>query len=126
MRNHTEEAKSLAMATTMFHGCSWLEYLRPCCTSFAFAFNKGLPLSLRSAFYPIFGDRAWGWLGHVIDILAVLSTLFGLATHWVWVLSKRQVVSTMYLVLMVVSAPNDRDRLVTFIAVPVVRYRWWC
>jgi len=31
-------------------------------------------------FYPLFGDRAWGWLGHVIDILAVLSTLFGLAT----------------------------------------------
>ncbi|KJR23134.1 BCCT transporter, partial [Vibrio parahaemolyticus] len=45
-----------------------------------FAFNKGLPLSSRGAFYPIFGDRAWGWLGHVIDFLAVLSTLFGLAT----------------------------------------------
>ncbi|MFA0698626.1 BCCT family transporter, partial [Vibrio sp. 10N.222.49.C9] len=28
----------------------------------------------------IFGDRAWGWLGHTIDILAVLATLFGLAT----------------------------------------------
>ncbi|WP_288635707.1 BCCT family transporter, partial [Pseudoalteromonas sp. UBA6610] len=37
-------------------------------------------LSIRSVFYPLFGDRAWGWLGHVIDILAVLSTLFGLAT----------------------------------------------
>jgi len=44
------------------------------------AFNKGLPLSIRSVFYPLFGDRAWGWLGHIIDILAVLSTLFGLAT----------------------------------------------
>ncbi|MEZ9895803.1 BCCT family transporter, partial [Vibrio lentus] len=45
-----------------------------------FAYNKGLPLSIRSTFYPIFGDRAWGWLGHTIDILAVLATLFGLAT----------------------------------------------
>jgi betaine/carnitine transporter, BCCT family len=45
-----------------------------------FAYNKGLPLSVRSIFYPIFGDRVWGWTGHVIDILAVFATLFGLAT----------------------------------------------
>jgi betaine/carnitine transporter, BCCT family len=35
---------------------------------------------VRSIFYPIFGDRVWGWTGHVIDILAVFATLFGLAT----------------------------------------------
>ena len=45
-----------------------------------FAYNKGLPLSIRSAFYPILGDRTWGWPGHIIDIFAVLATLFGLAT----------------------------------------------
>jgi BCCT family betaine/carnitine transporter len=45
-----------------------------------FAYNKGLPLSIRSIFYPILGDRAWGWAGHIVDILAVLATLFGLAT----------------------------------------------
>ncbi|MEK6213469.1 MAG: BCCT family transporter, partial [Vibrio fluvialis] len=45
-----------------------------------FCYNKGLPLSIRSIFYPILGDRAWGWAGHVVDILAVLATLFGLAT----------------------------------------------
>jgi len=39
-----------------------------------------LPLTIRSAFYPIFGDRIWGWPGHIIDILAVFATLFGLAT----------------------------------------------
>src|SRR5690606_11348624 len=38
------------------------------------------PFSIRSAFYPILGERVWGWWGHVIDILAVFSTLFGLAT----------------------------------------------
>jgi BCCT family betaine/carnitine transporter len=37
-------------------------------------------LSIRSVFYPILGDRTWGWPGHIIDILAVLATLFGLAT----------------------------------------------
>ncbi len=35
---------------------------------------------MRSVFYPILGDRAWGWAGHIVDILAVLATLFGLAT----------------------------------------------
>ncbi|MGB0865701.1 MAG: BCCT family transporter, partial [Granulosicoccaceae bacterium] len=45
-----------------------------------FCYNLGLPLTLRSAFYPILGERVWGWWGHMIDILAVFSTLFGLTT----------------------------------------------
>jgi len=45
-----------------------------------FCYNKGLPLTLRSAFYPILGERIWGWPGHVIDTLAVFATLFGLTT----------------------------------------------
>ena len=42
--------------------------------------NRGLPLSVRSAFHPLFGDRVWGPLGHAIDTMAVFATLFGLAT----------------------------------------------
>ncbi|GAA0182305.1 BCCT family transporter [Clostridium sediminicola] len=45
-----------------------------------FAYNKGLPLSLRSLFYPIFKDKIFGFLGDLIDTLAVLAVLFGLAT----------------------------------------------
>jgi choline/glycine/proline betaine transport protein len=45
-----------------------------------FAFNRDLPLSFRSVFYPILGDRINGWIGDMIDVLAVLATLFGLAT----------------------------------------------
>jgi len=45
-----------------------------------FAFNRKLPLSFRSVFYPLLGDRIDGWVGDLIDILAVLATLFGLAT----------------------------------------------
>ncbi|MBT0957481.1 BCCT family transporter [Alphaproteobacteria bacterium KMM 3653] len=45
-----------------------------------FCYNLGLPLTLRSAFYPILGERVWGWWGHCIDILAVFATLFGLTT----------------------------------------------
>lgn len=45
-----------------------------------FTYRRGLPLSLRSCFYPILGERIHGVLGHSIDILAVFGTLFGLAT----------------------------------------------
>ena len=79
---YTPEAKSLAMGATIFHWGvhGWAIYAIVALALAFFAFNKGLPLSIRSVFYPVFGDRAWGWLGHVIDIMAVLATLFGLAT----------------------------------------------
>jgi BCCT family betaine/carnitine transporter len=38
-----------------------------------------MPLTLRSAFYPLFGNAVWGPLGHFVDTVAVLATLFGLA-----------------------------------------------
>lgn len=45
-----------------------------------FTFNRKMPLTLRSAFYPILGNRIYGWMGSLIDIMAVITTLFGLAT----------------------------------------------
>jgi len=45
-----------------------------------YSFNRGLPLTVRSAFYPFFGERIYGRVGDVIDILAVVATLFGVAT----------------------------------------------
>lgn len=45
-----------------------------------FTYNRKMPLTIRSAFYPLIGDRIYGWIGHVIDIVAVVATLFGLAT----------------------------------------------
>ncbi|WP_158116444.1 BCCT family transporter [Vibrio cincinnatiensis] len=79
---NTPEAQSLAMGATLFHWGihGWSIYAIVALSLGFFAFNKGLPLSIRSVFYPIFSDRAWGWLGHIIDIMAVLATLFGLAT----------------------------------------------
>lgn len=79
---YSEQARSLAMGATMFHWGihGWSIYAIMGLALAFFAYNKRLPLSIRSAFYPIFGARAWGFLGHVIDILAVLATLFGLAT----------------------------------------------
>lgn len=45
-----------------------------------FTYNRKMPLTIRSAFYPILGDRIYSWVGDVIDVVAVVATLFGLAT----------------------------------------------
>lgn len=76
------EAFDMAMGATMFHWGihPWSIYGVVALALAFFTYNRGLPLSIRSAFYPIFGDLVWGWVGHIIDTLAVFATLFGLAT----------------------------------------------
>lgn len=77
-----DNAQQLAMAATIFHWAlhPWAIYAFLALGLALFSFNKGLPLTIRSLFYPLLGDAVWGWPGHIIDILAVLATLFGLAT----------------------------------------------
>ena len=76
------EAVRLGMAATIFHWGlhPWAIYAIVALALALFTYNKGLPLTIRSAFYPIFGEATWGWVGHIIDTLAVFATLFGLAT----------------------------------------------
>lgn len=71
-----------ALATTFLHWGihPWAIYSIIALALSYFAYNKKLPLSIRSIFYPIFKERVFGVVGDVIDILAVLATLFGLAT----------------------------------------------
>lgn len=75
-------AMKLGMAATIFHWAlhPWAIYAVLALGLALFSFNKGLPLTIRSIFYPILGERVWGWPGHIIDIIAILATLFGLAT----------------------------------------------
>ncbi|MFW2589347.1 BCCT family transporter [Sagittula sp. SSi028] len=75
-------AVRLGMAATIFHWGlhPWGIYAVVALALALFSYNKGLPLTIRSAFYPLLGERVWGWPGHIIDILAVFATLFGLTT----------------------------------------------
>jgi betaine/carnitine transporter, BCCT family len=75
-------AERLGMAATIYHWAlhPWAIYAILALGLALFSFNKGLPLTIRSVFYPLLGERVWGWPGHIIDILAVFATLFGLAT----------------------------------------------
>ena len=78
----TPEAERIAFSATIFHWgiIPWAVYAIVGLALAFFAFNKKLPLTIRSTFYPIFGEKIWGWPGHIIDLIAVLATLFGLAT----------------------------------------------
>jgi len=78
----TIEAAKQAMRLTFFHWGlhAWAIYAIVALILAFFSYRHGLPLTLRSALYPIIGDRIYGPLGHAVDIFAVIGTVFGVAT----------------------------------------------
>ena len=78
----TGAAAQAALAQTFFHwGFSpWAVYGLVGLGLAFFSFNRGLPLTFRSIFWPLLGERIYGWPGHVIDLVTVFATLFGLCT----------------------------------------------
>ena len=78
----TVAAARRAMELTFLHwGLSgWGVYTLVGMSLAFFSYRHGLPLTIRSALYPIFGKRIHGAIGHSVDIAAVLGTLFGIAT----------------------------------------------
>ncbi|AOS98039.1 High-affinity choline transport protein [Microbulbifer aggregans] len=78
----TEAAARQAMAITFLHwGLSgWGVYTLVGMALAFFSYRHGLPLTIRSALYPLFGKRIYGPIGNAVDIAAVLGTVFGVAT----------------------------------------------
>ena len=78
----TLDAARQAMVLTFFHWGvhAWAIYIVLGLALAYFAFRRGLPLTIRSALYPLIGRRIYGPIGHAIDIFAVLGTMFGVAT----------------------------------------------
>ncbi|WP_139004034.1 choline BCCT transporter BetT [Arthrobacter crystallopoietes] len=78
----TIEAARQAMVWTLFHYgiLGWGLYALMGLALGYFAFRHNLPLSIRSALYPILGKRIHGPLGHAVDIAALLGAIFGIAT----------------------------------------------
>ncbi|NMG65158.1 hypothetical protein GPA19_09385 [Azoarcus indigens] len=71
-----------AMETTFFHWGlhAWAIYIVVGLSLAYFGYRHGLPLTVRSTLYPLLGERIHGPLGHLVDVMAVLGTLFGIAT----------------------------------------------
>jgi choline/glycine/proline betaine transport protein len=82
IEGETPEALQAALGTTFFHWGlhPWAIYAIVALGLAFFTYNRGLPLTIRSIFYPLLGDRIYGFWGNVIDVLSVMATLFGLAT----------------------------------------------
>ncbi len=78
----TIDAAKQAMQIAFFHWGFhiWAIYGLVALVLAYFAFRHGLPLSMRSALYPLIGDKIYGPAGHVVDVFAILGTLFGIAT----------------------------------------------
>lgn len=78
----TVEAAREAMAITFFHWGlhAWAIYAVVGLALAYFSFRHRLPLTLRSALYPLIGERIHGPIGHMVDIFAILGTMFGVAT----------------------------------------------
>ncbi len=78
----TVAAAKEAMRLTFFHWGlhAWAIYAIVALILAFFSYRHGLPLTLRSALYPIIGDRIYGPIGHAVDIFAVIGTVFGVAT----------------------------------------------
>ncbi|WP_292953236.1 MULTISPECIES: BCCT family transporter [unclassified Neptuniibacter] len=79
---NTEVAAKMAMGATLYHWGlhPWAIYAVVGLSLAFFHYNKKLPLTIRSVFFPLLGDRCWGRIGDLIDVVAVLATIFGLAT----------------------------------------------
>lgn len=75
-------AAQVAMRLTFFHWGlhPWAIYVVVGLSLAYFAYRKKLPLTIRSALYPLIGERIYGPIGHAVDILAVFGTVFGVAT----------------------------------------------
>lgn len=78
----TIEAVQEAMKMTFFHWGlhAWAIYTIVALVLAYFSYRHNLPLTLRSALYPLIGEKIYQWPGHLVDIFAVVSTVFGVAT----------------------------------------------
>lgn len=82
MEGGSAQAAARAMDLTFLHWGlhAWSVYALVGLALAYFAYNRKLPLTIRSVFHPVFGDRIYGPIGTVIDVMAVVATLFGVAT----------------------------------------------
>ncbi|MFH4157699.1 BCCT family transporter [Acinetobacter bereziniae] len=77
----TDEAASMAMQISYFHWGlhAWSIYCLAALAIAYFSFRKGLPFSLRSILHPLIGDRIYGPIGHLVDIIVIIITTFGIS-----------------------------------------------
>jgi len=77
------DAAALDAMTLTFHHWglgAWSVYAVLGLSLAYFSYRHNLPMTIRSALYPLIGKKIHGWQGNVVDILAIFGTMFGIAT----------------------------------------------
>ena len=82
VKGGTEQAATDAMTIALYHfGLhTWTIFAMPGLAIGYFSYRHSLPMRISSLFYPILGERTFGPWGWAVDVIAVLGTLFGVAT----------------------------------------------
>ena len=72
----------IAINITLYHyGIhAWIVYCLVGLLLALVSYRENLPMTMKSCFYPLIGDKIFGWMGDMIDIISVLTTLFGVCT----------------------------------------------
>ena len=72
----------MAITQTMLHYLvhPWVVYSLVGLSFSILSYRENLPMTMRSCFYPLIGDRIFSWIGDFIDVVAVISTMFGVCT----------------------------------------------
>ncbi len=78
----TVQAAREAMILTFFHWGlhAWSIYAIVALILAYFSYRHKLPLTMRSALYPMIGERIYGPIGHAVDVFAIVGTVCGVAT----------------------------------------------
>jgi glycine betaine transporter len=116
----TPEAANLALQTAFFHWTlhPWAMYATVGLAVAYFSFRRGMAnLQISTVFYPLLGERVNGPLGKVIDVLAIIATLFGVAVSLG--LGTLQITAGLNVVF---GLPNGLGTLMIIIAVTAVAY----
>lgn len=116
-----EQARAAGMSAAIFHWGlhAWAIYAVVGLALAFFTFNRNMPMTLRSAFYPLLGKAVWGPCGHLIDIVAVLATVFGLATS-LGIGSEQIAAGLSYLFSINASTSTKVILIITIIAIAIV------
>lgn len=72
----------IAINVTLYHWGihGWIVYCLVGLLLGLMSYRENLPMTMKSCFYPLIGDRIFGWMGDAIDIISVMTTLFGVCT----------------------------------------------
>ena len=72
----------VAINITLYHWGihGWIVYCLVGLLLALMTYRENLPMTMKSCFYPLIGDRIFGWIGDAIDVISVMTTLFGVCT----------------------------------------------